>query len=155
MREIKLTQGKVAMVDDECFEIVNKYHWYYHKVSENYGAARSSLGRRGPSEAMHRLVMGAAKGQEVDHINGNPLDNRKSNLRFVTHAQNQKNMGKGVRNKSGYKGVSWHKRAKKWQVFVNSTYLGLFSDLEEATKAYNIKALELFGEFARLNKIKD
>jgi hypothetical protein len=152
LKLIELTQNKVAIVDDDDFELVNKYKWHYSKASKNYGRAKSTSGI-----AMHRLIMKAEKGQEIDHINGNTLDNRKTNLRFVTHFNNQKNMKKSIANKSGYKGVSWHNKAKKWQSHImianKNMYLGLFNDVKEAAKAYNIKAIEHFGEFAKLNEI--
>jgi HNH endonuclease/AP2 domain len=156
MIEIKLTMNQIAWIDDADFKLVNMYKWNFSRKSSNYGSAVASGGKRGFSISMHRLIMDAPKGLEVDHINGNPLDNRRNNLRLVTHSQNQKNMSKHKDNKSGYKGVSWHKKAKKWQVHVGKKgYIGLFTDPKEAAKAYNIAALEHFGEFAKLNEIKD
>jgi len=159
MREIKLTQNKIALVDDEDFEFINQYKWHYSKSSKNYGRAKASQGKRNTLITMHKLLMNPPKGMEVDHINGDPLDNRRANLRIVTHGQNQKNMKISADNKSGYKGVSWHKKANKWQAHIRlkcaSKYLGLFTDIKEAAKAYNSAALEHFGEFARLNDIKD
>lgn len=156
MIEIPLTQGKVALIDEEDFELVNNYKWHYNRKSHKYGFAVASGGRRGLRIIMHRLITNAPPGFEVDHINGNPLDNRRNNLRIVTHSQNQKNMRTSP--KSGYKGVSWQKKAKKWQVHLMNNgkkyYLGLFCDIKEAAKAYNIAALEHFGEFAKLNDIK-
>ena len=104
---------------------------------------------------IHRLIMDAPKGMDVDHINGNPLDNRKSNLRICTHAENQRNKGAYKNNTSGYKGVSWYKRDKKWIAGIKHNnkgiYIGLFEDKEEAARAYDKKAKELHGEFAYLN----
>ncbi len=154
MIQIPLTQGKFALIDFEDFELVNQYKWHFSKSSNNYGKAIARPSRKGKAIRMHRLIMDAPDIFEVDHINGNPLDNRKSNLRLVSHAQNQKNMSKHSDNKTGYKGVSFHKKANKYQVFVGKKYIGLFIDIKEAAKAYNIAALEHFGEFARLNEIK-
>ena len=103
MREVQLTQGKIALIDDEDYELISKYKWHYSKSSINYGRAMAQPTKHGKAIRMHRLIMQALDHLEVDHINNNPLDNRRSNLRLVTHAQNQKNMQKSIRNKSGYK----------------------------------------------------
>ncbi len=159
MIEIPLTQGKVAIIDVSDYSLVKGYKWHYSLSSKNYGRAITRPDKNKPAIRMHRLIMSAPIGLEVDHINGNPLDNRRSNLCLVTHSQNQKNMRKPITNKSGYKGVSWHTKSNKWQAHLMNNgkrhYLGLFIDLKEAAKAYNIAALELFGEFAKINEIKD
>ncbi len=150
MKEIQLSQGKIALVDDEDYERVNKYKWYYKKRNENYGAARSNL-----VGYMHRFILNTTI--EIDYINGNPLDNRKTNLRLCSHAENMCNMSKHTDNKSGYKGVFWSKRSNKYQVQImvrgKKIHLGLFTDLQEAAKAYNIAALEYFNKFSKLNKL--
>lgn len=160
MIEIPLTQGKIALIDDEDFVIVSKHKWYYAQESKNYGRAKTNIKKengRGTTLKMHTLIMRPPKGFEVDHINHNPLDNRRSNLRVVTRSQNQKNMNKMSTNKSGYKGVSHHKKSNKWQVHImnngNRVYLGLFVDLKVAAEAYNKAALELYGEYASLNTL--
>jgi hypothetical protein len=95
---------------------------------------------------------------EVDHINGNPLDNRKENLRICTHKQNGKNYSIPNNNTSGYKGVRWHKRDKIWEAFITveckQRYLGRFKDIKDAVKCYNQNAIILYGEFAKLNEVK-
>lgn len=104
---------------------------------------------------MHREIMNAPKGMVVDHIDGNGLNNRKSNLRICTQAQNNLNSRPKRNCSSRYKGVSFYKRDKIWQVqiFHNSRtiFLGRFDDEIEAALAYDRKAAELFGEFAYLN----
>ena len=91
----------------------------------------------------------------VDHINGNPLDNRKSNLRICTNAENQRNRGVNKNNTSGYKGVCWAKQNKKWKARIKHNgkliHLGYYKDKEEAARAYDKKAKELHGEYAYLN----
>ena len=104
---------------------------------------------------MHRAILNAPKGLLVDHIDGNGLNNRKSNLRLCTFAQNAHNSRPRRNSSSRYKGVCWHKLKKKWTVSIykggKRTYLGYYDDEIEAALAYDRKAEELFGEFAYLN----
>ena len=152
MKCIKLSQGKEAIVDDEDFEYLRQFKW--HVTDTGYACRKD--GRK--NKYMHRELMGSPKGLQIDHINGNRLDNRRSNLRVVTVGDNRKNTGIRSDNTSGYKGVSWDKKNSKWKVaiYVNSKYvhLGRFTDIEDAALAYNTAALEYHGEFARLNFIK-
>lgn len=108
---------------------------------------------------MHRLIMEAKQQQKVDHINGDGLDNRKENLRFATTSENAMNKCSTKNKSSSYKGVSWYKRYKKWQAQIKfkgkSIYIGIFDTEIEAAKAYDNKAKELFGEFAKLNNINN
>lgn len=103
---------------------------------------------------MHRLIMNAQKGEQVDHINHDTLDNRKSELRFCSYAQNQYNQGRRSNNTSGCKGVSLHKPSGKWQAQIalngKTIHLGLFATKEEAYTAYCNAALELHGEFSKV-----
>ena len=105
---------------------------------------------------MHREILGITDPKiNVDHLDGDGLNNQRSNLRVCTDSQNGANRGKQKNNKSGYKGVHWNKKTKKWaaqiQYHKKVLNLGYYSDIIEAAKAYDKKALELFGEFARLN----
>lgn len=104
---------------------------------------------------MHRLILGASKGQQGDHQNGNGLDNRRINLRLCTNSQNQMNRKKSSRYSSKYKGVTWNSHARKWQAQIKRQgvmhYLGLFVDELEAARAYNKDAQEYFKDFALLN----
>jgi hypothetical protein len=105
---------------------------------------------------LHRAIINAPKGLYVDHINGDTLDNRRANLRIATNSQNQANR---IRLKSGtssrYRGVTWNKASQKWQAGIKcnlkSTHLGLFESEEEAARAYDRAAREMFGSFARPN----
>lgn len=106
---------------------------------------------------MHRQLCGSPKNMEIDHINGNRLDNRRANLRVVTRQQNQWN-AKGKKNStSSYKGVWLRKRSGKWESAINTgsgqKYLGSFLSEEEAALAYNEAAKKYHGEYARLNRI--
>lgn len=164
-KEIPLTQGYVALVDDEDYDSLSQVKWYA-LVSRNTVYAvrgvnepsRGVNGTRRRAIHMHRIVMDAPDGMEVDHINGDGLDNRKQNLRVVTHRQNLLNSRMKENNTSGYRGVSWRKDRNKWQVRIKDgevyRSLGYFDVKEEAALAYNHAARELFGEFVRLNKVE-
>lgn len=107
---------------------------------------------------MHRKIVKAPVGKVVDHINGNKLDNRRSNLRIVDQTKNQANRQHLNRNnKSGFRGVSWSKAAEKWESCVmylgKKIYLGIYESPVDAAIAYNTKASELFGDCAQLNNI--
>lgn len=99
---------------------------------------------------MHRVIMNPPVGMEVDHINRNKLDNRRSNLRICTHAENLANRIKPRNNTSGYKGVVWNKSRSKWlaQITVKKRhiYLGQFDDIEEANEAYNLGFVKYYGK---------
>lgn len=158
MKKIPLTQGRVALVDDEDFERLNKYKWCTFKT--RYGgfvAVRNTPkvnGKRGLIY-MHRQIMGAPDGMDVDHRKNNTLDNQKHNLRICTRTQNLRNSLPRKNCSSEFKGVSWHKSTKKWRAYINSggkqQNLGVFGQEESAARAYDKKAVELFGEFAHLN----
>lgn len=153
MKEIPLTKGLVAIVDDEDYEELSKYKWQsvkgyaYRVLLVSDGKGRQRIG-------MHRQIMGLDLSDErvVDHIDRNPINNKRSNLRICTEAENAMNRSMLSANKSGYKGVSWEKNLKKWraQIQVNGKNfaLGVYSTPEEAHAAYCIKAVELHGEFA-------
>lgn len=150
-REIQLANGNdVALVDDEDFLLVSQYSWCsqlgYARAYKYHNGGRTTF-------TMHRLIMGGL----VDHINGNGLDNRRENLRLCTHLQNMGNRKTPTTNKSGYKGVSHCGR--KWRAEAmckyEHYYLGIFEDKESAARAYDQKAIELWGEFARTNFPKE
>lgn len=151
MKEIQLTQGKVTIVDDEDYEILNQYKWYANFNSGNYYAMNNKLG------SMHRFIAKTPKGLVTDHINHNTLDNRRDNLRVCTLQENNKNRNKRNNTSSKYMGVTWFKVVNKWKsqikVDKNVIYLGSFSDEKEAAIAYNKAAIQYFGEFANLNEI--
>lgn len=157
MIKIPLTQGQFAVIDAEDALLVSAHKWHADRQPTGfYACASIRLSKKyGDNKTirMHRLIMNAKEGQIIDHIDGNTLNNCKRNLRFANTSQNGANAERRKRNKSGYKGVSKHAHSKKWQAFIKTTYLGTFETAEEAAKAYNIAALEHFGEFAKLNQI--
>jgi len=148
MKEIVLSQGKVAVVDDADFEWLNQWKWYF---CGQY--ARRSIGKNKPRIFMHRVILNTPDGLETDHINNNKLDNRRDNLRICTHYENVRNSPVRCSNTSGYKGVS--KSGNKWmatiEVFGKPLYLGTFNTAEEAARAYDDGAKKHFGEFANTN----
>lgn len=151
-KHISLGHGRYTTVDDEDYEFLSRWKWCYQPRGYGY-AARSS--GRSKTFHMHRVIMNAPKGLEVDHINGDGLDNRRSNLRLCTKAQNQYNQRPKCRGTSQFKGVSWKTTANRWvaQIQVNGRklFLGYFQNETEAAQAYDQAARQLFGEFARPN----
>lgn len=151
-KSILLSQGYSAIVDDEDFEWLSQWKWYYH---EGY-AVRNYKGK---TIRMHRQILDAKDDKEVDHVNRNRLDNRRHNLRECNRRQNQANKWKtGHKDHSSkYKGVSRKKNENKWcaQIECNdkNLFLGYFDNEVVAANVYNHKAKEVFGEFALLNDV--
>ena len=157
MKEISLTQGKVAFVDDEDFERLNKFKWYAIKHGNTFYAKRhkARLNTTRTTISMHREIITFASNKVTDHRDGNGLNNCKANLRSCTQQQNKFNQRMPRKdNKLGVKGVCWHKQHKKFYptIAVNGKkmHLGFFDILEDADKAYRIAEKKYFGEFARL-----
>ena len=151
--KIKLTFGKVAIVDAEDYDRVSMYNWCAVHDSRCWYA--HTFKRDGTPLAMHRLILNAPKGLFIDHIDHNGLNNRKSNLRLCTNRQNQQNRRPTRNGSSRYKGVHWCNTHKKFRARITHNskriHLGYFEDEIAAAKAYDKKAKELFGEFAYLN----
>lgn len=151
MKQIKLTKGKFALVDNEDFDRVNQFKWHY---DSGYAVNKNKL-----KIYMHRLIMNFPT-EDIDHINMNCLDNRSSNLRIATSQQNGVNRKLNKNNTSQYKGVHLltdKYRTKKWhatiKVYYKTISLGVFENKVDAAKAYNQAAQQYFGEFARLNHL--
>jgi hypothetical protein len=174
LKEIKLTRGKVAKVSDEDYDWLSQYKWsasptdggarfdakttLYKKWDDGYKWRRSQL--------MSRMIMDAKRGEVVDHINNDPLDNRRSNLRISTHQQNTWNRRKsrtyhGSPPTSKFMGVTKSTTKKKgkeynyWRAQINHDgkirYIGQFETEKEAAEAYDKEAQKLRGEYANLN----
>ena len=158
-KEIQLTKGKVAIVDDEDFEYLNQWKWYAHKTNTlNFYAERSMrINGKKTFILMHRVIMNTDKHLVVDHINGNGLDNTKLNLRNCTNSENIRNRKISSNNTSGYKGFHYNIRDNMWRstIRINNKrlHIGNFIDITDAAKAYNEAAIKFHGEFARLNEI--
>ncbi len=154
--KIVLNQGYEAIVDDRDYEELSKYKWHIRTCCGFLHYAVRSFRVHGASktEAMHRRILHVPKGLEVDHINGDGLDNRRANLRLCSRQQNAFNGHKRA-NASGFKGVVWHKGAGRWRAKImknhTTVHLGYFNFPEDAGRAYDRAARELFGEFARVN----
>jgi hypothetical protein len=151
---VPLTKGYEAVIDVADVPLVEGWNWtastlrravYAYRRPRVNGVLKSCL--------MHRLIADPGKADQVDHINGNGLDNRRKNLRLATPSENACNSVPRSTNTSGFKGVCWHKGAGKWMAQIvldgKNNYLGLFDTAEDAHAAYAKKSLELHGRFGR------
>ena len=138
MKHIPLTRGKFAIVDDEDYYILSRVKWNCDRARGRFYAIMSQK-RNGKWVRMHNVILWKPSHLFVDHINGDGLDNRRSNLRVVTHQQNMWNRKVNKNNKSGYTGVIWNAYKKKWAAYARvdgkMTEFGLFDTKEEAAKA--------------------
>lgn len=153
MKQIPLgNSGKFALVDDADYANLSEYNW---RCTGNGYAQRTGPRPRRESVLMHREIVDAPAGTEVDHVNHNRLDNRRCNLRLCTAAENRRNATKSKNNTSGYRGVSYHIRTGRWvaqiKVSYRNNHIGSYASAKEAAQAYDAKARELFGDFANLN----
>ena len=153
MKEIELTQGKVAIVDYRDYEWLSHWGWFAIKPNTSH----TWYARRTGSISMHRQIMGYPRKLEIDHINGNGLDNRRENLRTCTRQESMQSRPT-TWAKSGFRGVYWIPQGRKnWRSLITvdskTIYLGDFLTKEEAAFAYNDAAFEYFGEFARFNEV--
>ena len=159
MKEIQLTRKQIAIVDDDDYAWLSQYHWLamWCPKTRSYYAARNTTRAGGVKHhiSMHRLIAGAGPKEYVDHANGDTLDNRRSNIRRCTPSDNQHNSRIASNNTSGFKGVCWDKHRGRWRVDIKGNFLGFFVSKEDAARAYDNKARELFGEFAAVNFPRD
>jgi hypothetical protein len=152
-KSIPLSQGKSALVDDEDYDRLNAYEWFLSGTGYAVGfVPRDDKFRL---EYLHRFITQAAEGQLVDHINGDSLDNRQTNLRFATPRQNVQNKRLSSLSLTGLKGVGYHRDRRKYHARIQLQgicfHLGFFDDAKTAALAYDEAARLLFGEFAACN----
>lgn len=156
-KEITLTQGKISIVDDMDFEYLSDYRWYAGLHHGYWYAQTCSRGDSGKyiTVRMHRKILGVGIGVLVDHIDGDGLNNVRSNLRPATRAENSRNSRKQSNSTNDYKGITFDARAKKWQALIRadgkSVSLGYFDTPEDGARAYDAAAKKCFGEFAHVN----
>lgn len=164
MKIIVLTQNKFSLVDDEDVEKLNKYKWSVH--TDGYAVRgildkdyyyKNNRKKKILTIYMHRFVMNTPKNMEIDHINGNRLDNRKSNLRIVTRFQNKMNHRLYKNNTSGYSGVVWDKQRQSWKATISSNneilFQKLFKDKQDAINKRQQLEIEYFGDFRNKNYV--
>lgn len=153
MKEISLSQGKVAIVDEGDFEKLARWKWSID--GSGYPQRSTAIGGKRRPIRMHREILGLVGREMADHIDGNRLNNRRCNLRRCVPSQNLSNRGKIRTNRSGYIGVSWCKEEGRYYSCISvkgkTVSLGRYVVLEDAARAYDKAAKELRGEFARLN----
>lgn len=164
MKQIELTRGMSTMVDDEDFEWLNQYNWFAHKRRTKMYAARTVWLEEGGEKksktiSMHREIMHVSNlNVIIDHKDLDSLNNQKSNLRICTISQNNANIQSRQGSSSKFLGVYYSKPDRRWKAGVRKNRvaynLGYFDSEIDAAKAYNVKAVELHGEFANLNAIQ-
>ena len=153
MKQIPLTKGYFALVDDDDYPIASQHKWTY----DNGYAVRKATIAKGQYKKilLHRFLISAQPGQMVDHANRNSLDNRRCNLRLCTGSQNNANRRVLRPSSSPYRGVRKASNVERWEAAIGYNYrfihLGSFLTQEEAARAYDAKAIELYGEFASTN----
>lgn len=157
MKELSLSQGRVALVDDADFEWLFQWTWCANAGGYTFYAARNQpIDGRLKYIRMHRQILGLTDSAiHVDHKDRDGLNNQRHNLRICSRSQNTMNSIGQRTSTSAYKGVSWHKANNKWQAQIGgeqgNIYLGYFLTEEDAARAYDAAAREMFGDFARPN----
>ncbi len=157
---VPLTRGYEARIDIEDIPLVAGRNWVSSVSKHADGSVRSVYAMRGERVGakvhtilMHRVIAGTPEGFETDHINGDGLDNRRANLRHATKNQNQHNSRIPKNNKSGAKGVRWHKQRRKWHAAImvsgRTHSLGLYECVDEAKAAYDKASTHLHGKYGR------
>lgn len=161
MKTVISSNGYRFIIDDADFHIILKYRTWHARVIKGRVVSVNSIDRIAKKTvSLHRLILSATEKQSVDHINRDPLDNRRSNLRFANQSQNCRNRSKIRKTTtSKYKGVSYRKDTNKWVARVRTKTNGkeqshfymCFNTEQDAALAYNLAAQKIFGEFACLN----
>lgn len=157
MKEIQLQHGNKTLIDDEDYDRVSAHHWRIHN-KRNYVTSVFNIKGKKKAIFLHRFIMNPPEGMFIDHINRDPLDNRRSNLRVVTHQQNMRNKGVYKNNKSGCRGIYHRPSTGKYETQIShkgkNIHIGTFQDIDSAICAYNEAHKKMFDyEFWNLNKI--
>lgn len=149
---LELNHGQRTLVNDDDYASLRMFHWSF---DAGYATRKKKVNGKVVRIYLHRQLTNVVGDMEVDHINGDRLDNRRANLRVVSTSQNQMNRGKPRNNTSGYKGVTFHKKTGKWQAAIGLGgrvhYLGLYATAELAANAYDRVAREWHGTFGQFN----
>lgn len=156
MKTIALTKNQLTIVDDEDYAMLSKIRWcVINGTNASYAGRDHKINGKYKTILMHRVIMKAKRGQIVDHINRNTLDNRKENLRFCTASESVQNRGMHKNNSVGFKGVHLNKKLMKFEAWITKDhvnyYLGIFKEAEAAGKAYARAAQKLHGNFAPIS----
>jgi hypothetical protein len=160
MKLILLTKGLFTKVDDEDFDTLNKFKWQATNHNNNktlyikhYASRKVYINKKYVVIYMHRLLMKTPAGMLTDHIDNDSLNNQKCNLRICSKGENQRNSNRPITNTSGYKGVYFHQNKYMAAISLNNRfkYIGIFDTPLDAALAYDNKAREIYGEFARPN----
>ena len=151
---VPLTRGYEAIIDAADVPMVAGFNWYAQvKLHTAYAVRNGYSGPNHREVRMHRTIMGEPDGMDVDHCDGDGLNNRRANLREATRKQNTHNQRTRSSNTSGFKGVTWHKAGGKWQAQImmdgRKRHLGLFDTPEAAHEAYVSASKDLHGNFGR------
>jgi len=152
---IPLTQGYVATIDACDVHLVDQWDWTaYVRPSTVHAFRKTTRDGIKVNVWMHRVILGTPAGFDTDHVDGDGLNNTRANLRVATRSQNNRNQRITGRNTSGRKGVSWHKKDKRWRacIHVNNRYvhLGHFVEFDDACAAYAKASTEMHGDFGRV-----
>lgn len=151
------TSGGIVLIDPEDVERVSRFYWAVMVRGDVSSAIWDKDTKKASHLKLHRFIMSAPVGMVVDHINHDPLDNRKSNLRICTTSQNGKNLRIKKNNTSGYPGVRWQEDRKKWRAEIKLDYknlfLGRYDTKAEAIQARRNAEVELYGDYAPLNEV--
>lgn len=152
-----------AIIDAGDLARVQPDSWYVDRVG--YVCRTGSRKERPrPTHRLHRVILDVPDGATIDHVNGDPLDNRRQNLRVCSNRENSLNAARSARNTSGFKGVSWARRQRRWRACIaagalredgtrRNLHLGYFLAAADAARAYDAAARQHFGEFARCNGV--
>ena len=159
MKEIYLTRGKIAFVDEDDFRRANQFSWQAQKIQNGWIVKRGiwdATTRNNRSQSLASFLLNLPTGIRADHIDGNPFNNSRKNLRVCTKTENDRAFRRKAAGKSSrFRGVCWRSRQSRWTAQIESAgvyiHIGSFQKEEDAAHAYDAKAKELFGEFSHLN----